>query len=91
MTQTLDIGLSEPPESPPGGYFIMVDYEKSADHRDTLTDARARGQELCDTEPLPSTWSISDADGNFVEEIRRTDGKSLEDLIKAFKPITTRH
>lgn len=77
---------SAPPECPPGGYFIMYGYEKSADHRNTLTEARKRGQELCDEDPLPTSWSIHDEQGTLVEEIKRSDGKSLEDLIKAFGP-----
>lgn len=76
-----------PPECPHGGYFITYGYEKSADHRDTLTEARKRGQVLCDEDPLPSSWSIHDAMGEFVEDIKRSNGKSLEDLTKAFEPI----
>jgi hypothetical protein len=75
-----------PAESPPGGYFIMYGYEKTADHRSTLTEARACGQKLCDEDPLPSTWSIHDAEGDFVEDITRSDGKTLEQLIKDFRP-----
>lgn len=84
--QKVESGPSAPPECPPGGYLIMYGYEKSADHRDTLTEARKRGQELCDEDPLTSSWSIHDAAGEFVEDIKRSDGKCLEDLIKAFKP-----
>jgi len=76
--------LAEPPECPPGGYYIMINFEQTADHCDTLSQARERGKELCDAEPLPTTWSIFDADGQFVEEIKRSDGKSLEDQIKGF-------
>lgn len=64
----------------------MYDYEKTADHRSTLTEARAFGQKLCDEEPLPSTWSIHDAHGDFVEDITRSDGRTLEQLIKDFRP-----
>lgn len=80
----VEVKDSEPLECPPGGYFIMYGYEKSADHRDTLTAARKRGQELCDEDLLPNSWSIHDAESNFVEDITRSDRKSLEDLIKAF-------
>ena len=76
--------LIEPPECPPGGYDIMINFEQTADHCDTLSQARQRGQELCDAEPLPTTWSIFDAGGQFVEEIKRSDGKSLEAQIKDF-------
>lgn len=76
-----------PSEAPPGGYFIMYNFEKTADHRATLSQARARGQELCDSDPLPATWSIHDENGDLVEEIKRSDGKSLGDLIKGFKPL----
>lgn len=62
----------------------MYGYEKSADHRATLADARIRGQQLCDDDPLPNSWSIHDAQGVFVEDIKRSDGKSLEELIKCF-------
>ena len=77
-------GPGAPMECPPGGYFIMYGYEKTADHCGTLTDARKRGQELCDEDPLPGTWSIHDANGDFVEDIKRSDGKTLEDQIKVF-------
>ena len=76
--------LIEPPEAPAGGYFIMIDHEQTVDHCDTLTQARILGKTLCDAEPLPSVWSIADAEGNFVEEIRRSDGKTLETLVKEF-------
>lgn len=62
----------------------MCDYDTTADHCNSLSEARARGQELCDAEPLPSTWTIQDADGEIVEEIKRSDGKTLENLIKDF-------
>lgn len=75
---------NQPPESPPGGYFIMMDYETSADHRKTLTEARQRGQELCDSEPVPCSWSIHDAAGVLVEDITRTDGRTLGQVMQAF-------
>ena len=77
-------GPGAPMECPPGGYFIMYGYEKTADHCGTLSEARKRGQELCDEDPLPGTWSIHDANGDFVEDIKRSDGKTLEDQIKVF-------
>lgn len=77
----------EPPETPSGGYFIMIDHEQTADHCDTLSEARTRGQELCDQEMLQSTWSIYDENSNFIEDIHRSDGKSLEDQVRDFKPL----
>lgn len=72
------------PEAPEGGYYIVINDEQTADHRPTLSQARQRGRELCDAEPLPSTWSIQDAHGAFIEEISRSDGKTLETLIQEF-------
>lgn len=72
------------PEAPPGGYFVMYGYEKSADHCATLSEARASGQKLCDEDPLPGPWSIHDADGDFVEDIERTDGRSMSDQVRDF-------
>lgn len=76
--------LIDPPEAPPGGYFIMLDHEQTVDHCDTLTQARTLGQRLCDAEPLPGAWSILDAEGKFVEEILRSDAKTLDSLVKEF-------
>lgn len=81
----------QPAECPPGGYFIMINHEQTADHCATLTEARQRGKELCDAEPLPSTWSIADADGEFVEEIKRSDGKTLEVQIMEFSAHQRAH
>lgn len=74
-------------EAPPGGYFVMYGYESSADHCATFTEARARGQVLCDEDPLPGPWSIHDAEGNFVEDIKRSDGRSLSDQIRDFERV----
>ena len=52
----------------------------------TSTEARACGQKLCDEELLPSTWSIHDEKGGFVEDITRSDGRTLEQLMKDFRP-----
>lgn len=79
-----DKKASEPAESPSGGYFIMCDDDTTADHCNTLSEARMRGQELCDAEPLPTTWTIQDVAGKVVEEIKRSDGKTLEGQIKDF-------
>ena len=73
-----------PPEHPPGGYFIMIGYEQTAAHCDTLSEARERGQKMCDEEPLPDSWSIHDEDGELVEDIVRSDGQTLADQAKAF-------
>lgn len=83
----LAVWLLDPPEAPEGGYFIMIDHEQTADHRDTLTEARKRGQEMCDEEIVPTTWSIHDAQGQFVESITRTDGKDLAAQIKEFNAM----
>lgn len=78
------------PEAPEGGYYIMVNHEQTADHCDTLTKARIRGLELCDAEPIPSSWSIYDANGQFVEDIERTDGMTLEEQIAQFNAQAAR-
>jgi hypothetical protein len=73
-----------PAEAPEGGYYIMINHEQTADHCDTLTQARTLGLELCDAEPIPCTWSIYDAQGQFVEEILRKDGMTLQEQIAQF-------
>ncbi|ART57077.1 hypothetical protein CBP36_19410 (plasmid) [Acidovorax carolinensis] len=78
------VALANIRECPPGGYFIMINHEQAADHRATLTEARQSAKDLCDAEPLPATWSIVDADGNFVEEVKSSDVKTLEVQIKGF-------
>lgn len=72
------------PEAPEGGYYIMINHEQTADHCNTLTQARIRGLELCDQEPIPATWSIYDSGGQFVEAIERTDGMTLQEQVAQF-------
>lgn len=33
---------------------------------------------------VPGAWSILDAEGKFVEEILRSDAKTLDSLVKEF-------
>lgn len=82
--------IQTPAEEPVGGYYIMINHEQTADHCDTLTQARTRGLELCDAEPIPSTWSIYDAQGQFVEEILRKDGMTLQEQIAQFNAVFSR-
>lgn len=65
----------------------MVNYEQSAGSYMTLEKARVEGQRMCDAEPIPSTWTIADRDGNQIESIDRTDGSSLSDQIAAFNKL----
>lgn len=81
MTQT--ITTAQWPEAPEGGYFIVVDYETTVGHEQTLSGARARGQAFADMEILPASFSIINAEGEHVESIERSDGKSLQDQIAA--------
>ena len=67
-----------------GEFFIMYGYEKTVDSRPTLVEARTRGQQLCDEDPHPTTWSIHDAQGEFLEDIKRSDGKTLDGLMRDF-------
>jgi hypothetical protein len=67
-----------------GEFFIMYGYEKTVDSRPTLVEARTRGQQLCDEDAHPTTWSIHDAQGEFLEDIKRTDGKTLDGLMRDF-------
>ena len=71
----------------PTEYFVMINYEQSAGSYPTLEEARTEGQRLCDAEGIPSTWSIAEADGNTIEPIGRTDGRSLSDQVAAFNKL----
>lgn len=64
-------------------FYIMIDDEQSADSANTLEEARLAGQILCDAEMLPSSFSIYE-DDEFVEDIRRTDGRNLSQQIADF-------
>ena len=70
-----------------GGYFVMVDYEKSAGHYASLAEARDEGQKLCDAEPLPCVFTIEDADGVEIEPISRSDGKDLAAQVAGFAKL----
>lgn len=55
--------------TPTAGYFVMMDYEKSADYLPTIEAARARGVEILNAEPFACSVSIHDDAGDIVEEI----------------------
>lgn len=65
-------------------FYIMINHEQTADTADSIEKAREKGQTLCDAELLPSTWSIYDADENWVEDIQRSDGRDLSQQMKDF-------
>lgn len=62
----------------------MIDFEQTAGDYSTLGQARIEGQKMCDAEPIPSVWTITDVDGNEIEPISRSDGKTLSDQIASF-------
>lgn len=66
-----------------GPFYVMAG-EKSADECKTLEGARKRGRELADAEPLPCSFWIADAEGDHVEDIARTDGAELPELVTRF-------
>lgn len=68
-------------------FFVMIDHEQSAGSYLTLEEARSQGLRMCDAEPIPSVWTIADADGNMIEPINRTDGASLSDQVAAFNKL----
>lgn len=63
-------------------FYIMINNEQTADTAETIELARTKGQTLCDAEVLPSTWSIYDANENWVEDIKPSDGRNLSQQIK---------
>jgi hypothetical protein len=67
-------------------FFIMINHEESADTATSLEEARIKGQAICDNEIIPCTFSIYQ-DETFVEDIRRTDGLALGDLVTDFNKI----
>jgi len=74
-------------DAPNGPFYVMIDYKKSAAECESLEEARAVGQGLCDAEPLPCSFSIADADGEHVEDIARTDQRSLADQMGDFNAL----
>lgn len=54
------------------GYYVMLDDDTTVAFAETLEEARQRGQELCDAEPLPGVFSIQDMDGNEIEQINKS-------------------
>jgi len=70
--------------APVGPFYVMVDYEQSAAECPTLEAARIEGRKLADAEPIPCTFSIQDANGQHIEDITRTDGRTLPELMAAF-------
>lgn len=75
-------------EPPPPAYatpfYVVIDDEQSAAECATLDEARAKGRELADAERLPCSFSIQDANGAHVEDIARSDGRTLPELMQAF-------
>lgn len=73
-----DVGAFEAP------FYVIIDHEKSVSDHQTLQEARLAGQAACDAEVLPCFFSIQDARGSHVEDIVRSDGASIGDLVKTF-------
>lgn len=65
-------------------FFVFIDHEQSVSDHPTMELARLAGQVACDAEVLPCSFSIQDAHGNHVEDIVRSDGASIGDLVKTF-------
>lgn len=65
-------------------FFVVIDHEQSVSDHPTLELARLAGQVACDAEVLPCSFSIQDAHGNHVEDIVRSGGASIGDLVKTF-------
>lgn len=65
-------------------FYIMINHEETADTAESLDEARKKGQTLCDAELLPCTFAIYDDGENFVEELKRTDGRDLSEQIADF-------
>lgn len=63
-------------------FYVIIDHEKSVSDHQTLQEARLAGQAACDAEVLPCFFSIQDARGSHVEDIVRSDGASIGDLVK---------
>ena len=70
-------------------FYVMINHEQSADSAETLEEARVKGQQICDDEPVPGTFSIYDED-QFVEYIERGDGRDLSDQIRDMKSPTAK-
>lgn len=68
----------------PTRYWVMIDYEQSVSDHATIEEARAAGQLSADQELLPCSFSIADDDGNTLEGIVRSDGKTLGELMTQF-------
>lgn len=65
-------------------YYILISHEQTAATSPTLEGARQTGQALCDAEPIPATFSIYDEEENWVEDIKRSDGRDLSQQIADF-------
>ena len=63
-------------------FFIMINHEQTADDAKTLDEARRKAKDLCDNEPIPSVWSIYDEAGRHIEDVVRTDGRTLSDQVR---------
>ncbi len=62
------------PADQPGDFYVMLDYEKSADHATTIHEAREKARRIFESEPLPTFVSIADTDGNTLEDLGRSPG-----------------
>ena len=76
--------VAEIDAEPAGPFYVVIDHEKTAAECATLEAARTEGRALADAEPIPCTFSIQDANGRHVEDIARTDGRTLPELMQAF-------
>lgn len=70
-------------EADAGPFYVMAG-EKSCAECTTMEEARSRGRELADAEPLPCTFWIADTEGDHLEDIERTDRAELPELVKRF-------
>lgn len=55
----------------------MYGYEKTADHRSTLTEARACGQKLCDEDPSPQRGAFMTLKVISLKTLRAATAKRL--------------
>ncbi len=71
-------------EAAAGPFYVVIDHEQTAAECSTLEAARTEGRKLADAEAIPCTFSIQDSNGQHVEDISRTDGRTLGELVQAF-------
>lgn len=71
-------------------FFVVIDSEQTVSDHPTLAEARLSGQAACDAEVFPCTFSIQDADGQHIEDIKRTDGSDLSGQMTKFESLLAR-